>query len=91
MQYRQQILAEDRGKELLEKRTFLSTNNELLNKKLENYRYRAKECEILDFGYYGKTEKYEEKAEGFKTQAQRSCEEVEKLQKFWMILQKESF
>lgn len=91
MQYRQQILAEDRGKELLEKRTFLSTNNELLNIKLENYRYRAKEYEILDFVYYGKTEKYEEKLKNLKQQAQRSCEEVEKLQKILDDFTKESF
>ena len=75
----------------MEKRTFLSTNNELLNKKLENYRYRAKEREILDFGYYGKTEKYEEKLKDLKQQAQRSCEEVEKHQKILYDFTKESF
>ena len=91
MQYRQQILAEDRGKELLEKRTFLSVNNEQLNKKLENYRNKVEEYEALSIGYCGKTEKYEERLKDIKQQARHSCEEMEKLKKILDNFLKESF
>ena len=61
------------------------------SKKSPLFLTNSKECEILDFGYYGKTEKYEEKLKDLKQQAQRSCEEVEKLQKILDDFTKESF
>lgn len=88
MQYRQQILAEDKGKELSEKRTFLPVDDDTVNRKLSRYQTDVGRNGRNDGGFSGSELLREELTENLKKQIDQSCEELHKLQETMKEIQK---
>lgn len=80
MEYRRQILAENRGKELLEKRTFLPVDDEEVNRKLTEYHKAAGQAKGEGL-WPGNGLLQKELAENLKKQVEDSREQLQVLQR----------
>jgi AraC-like DNA-binding protein len=77
MEYRQQILEEDRGKELMEKRTFLPVTDETVNRKLAQYQNAVIHPFKEEFS--GQIQIREKLAERLQTEIQASSDQTDEL------------
>jgi AraC-like DNA-binding protein/mannose-6-phosphate isomerase-like protein (cupin superfamily) len=79
MEYRQQILEEDRGKELMEKRTFLPVTDETVNRKLAQYQNAVIHPFKEEFS--GQIQIREKLAESLQTEIRASSDQADELKK----------
>ncbi|MCD8121355.1 MAG: AraC family transcriptional regulator [Clostridiales bacterium] len=86
MEYRRQVLAENRGKELLEKRTFLPMDDETINRKLTQYQTAVRHDNGNQFS--GSKLLREELTEGLKRQVEESGRELDHLRESLEKIQK---
>lgn len=90
MEYRQQILEENRGKELLERRTFISVQNEEVNQKLLQYQRNFPKNKEGYEDFLKDRQKIEALMDGLKKQVDDSVEQLYCLQKNMEELQKQT-